>query len=288
MVAFASSTELLHKSLPRARAQHRTCSSPPSRCSKSNQNKPLRQATYKTNTRLGSCSKDPMGYRHSTHSYASSISQMLVDPYGNHGGWEPMDPRIGGPHPRVLLPPSFDPDPPAAPAPPVGGCHSYILVGHAGNVFPSIGNIQLPDCYRVGGICCFMNSTQTQCQSAYPHTFPVWPMGTGNNLIYRHQYPLIFRNRAGPRRQALRDACNICGCTQSSLTHLCDDDATQGIRQHVRAGRMVRNWCAFTMNMNCRTGRITFSPNRRRLPWQPGVTRNWPVLPPNWPWRPIR
>ncbi|QDV23093.1 hypothetical protein Q31a_13880 [Aureliella helgolandensis] len=301
MVAIALDTEPLFETPSRACGQDRTCASRKSSLTNSASGANLRGAAYVGRVRLVTCSKDPVGHwggSRCLYAYVSHRPLRRVDPSGLIPP-DNIDPRRD-PITCRFLPPNFDPDPkppvvppgptrPVAPlptpAPPTKGCHSYVLVGHAGNVRPSIGNYPLPDCYRVGGICCFMESTQGLFQQAYPHTFPDWPTGTGDGYIYDYQFPTIFRNRAGPRLQALNDACKDCGCTQSSITHLCDDDATQGIAKQVRAGKMPRNWCAFTMNKDCKTGQITFTPNGTRLPWQPGITRNWPPLPSNWPWR---
>lgn len=97
------------------------------------------------------CSRDPVSYTDSASLYCASMSLMLVDPAGNAGVWEPRDPRHGGPHPRVLLPPDFAPEPPVAGGPVAGGpaaftgppvlCGTVTLGCKSGPVeFPVYGN----------------------------------------------------------------------------------------------------------------------------------------------------
>ena len=63
------------------------------------------------------CGRDPVPYNEGASSYQIYISMMLVDSTGMDGVWEPLDPRFGGPHPRVLLPGSPGIAPPFRGAP---------------------------------------------------------------------------------------------------------------------------------------------------------------------------
>jgi hypothetical protein len=82
MVAFAKTSDSTLKTSPRARGQHRTCTSRPSPCFNSSTQANLRSATHKKRKRLGSCSKDPIGFPDGPSSYRAYFVGKAMDPLG--------------------------------------------------------------------------------------------------------------------------------------------------------------------------------------------------------------
>jgi hypothetical protein len=86
MVAFAKTSDSTLKTTPRARGQHRTYTSRPSPCFNSSTQANLRTATHKKRKRLGSCSKDPIGFVGglSHYKYSEGTPLSSVDSYGTN------------------------------------------------------------------------------------------------------------------------------------------------------------------------------------------------------------
>jgi hypothetical protein len=100
MVAFAKTSDSTLKTSPRARGQHRTCTSRPLPCFNSSTQANLRTATHKKRKRLGSCSKDPIGYVDGKQLYSSFFHLSKLDPSGRSwinpcGGLAPPGPHSG-------------------------------------------------------------------------------------------------------------------------------------------------------------------------------------------------
>jgi hypothetical protein len=101
MVAFAKTSDSTLKTTPRARGQHRTCTSRPLPCFKSSTQANLRTATHKKRKRLGSCSKDPAGFVDGVNLYAGYFGMDNTDADGLCSTCKPSLQR-GGTEPKGL------------------------------------------------------------------------------------------------------------------------------------------------------------------------------------------
>ena len=84
MVALCQTAEPPPQTPPRARGQDRSPSSRATRCSNPNPQANLREATHEKHARLGSCSRDPIGYEGgiSLFNYVAGHACVAVDPSG--------------------------------------------------------------------------------------------------------------------------------------------------------------------------------------------------------------
>ena len=101
MGAFAEHTETLPRSAPRARAQDRACISSASRCSNFNDGCALRTPHPAERSRLGTCTRDPIGYEagsNSVYEYCHSATTKYIDPWGEQIiPMHPYDPSVHSP-----------------------------------------------------------------------------------------------------------------------------------------------------------------------------------------------
>ena len=115
MVAFVENTEVYAHSPPRARGQNRSCIFGDSLRDKPNESIELRSTNYTGHARLGTCSKDPIGYEGGSgnlYQYVLSKPIDLNDPRGlnpyihadSDGPWQVIDffNHYGGGHGQAI------------------------------------------------------------------------------------------------------------------------------------------------------------------------------------------
>jgi len=120
MVAFALNTEPLLQTASHARGQDRSCNRSSLRRTNSASRANLRSATYVGCVRLGTCSRDPIGYEGSEWNlfqYVGSMPTRFVDPTGLWENYYPRGPGRFPDRPRPKKPPL----PPRTPPPPTFG-----------------------------------------------------------------------------------------------------------------------------------------------------------------------